>query len=379
MIRFFPVPLLIAALALTGGCNNSKASPAPPPPPEVAVLTVSPETVTLTSEWIGTLDGFVNAQIRPQVSGYLVRRNYEEGALVSKGQVLFEIDPRPFEAVLAQAEARQAEAQAQLGKAQRDTQRDRPLAEQRAIAQSQLDNDVQAELAAQAAIQSAVAAVETARLNLGFTKVTSLINGVAAIATAQIGDLVGPSTLLTTVSQIDPIKAYFPLSEQEYLQIANRINRPTGAGQLFTRDGELTLVLADGREYPQKGRFLAADREIDAKTGTIRISAAFPNAGHTLRPGQFGRVRADTRTVSNAIVVPQRAVTELQGSSQVRVVSADNHITTRTVTTTERVGSGWLVDSGLQPGERIVVEGAPARDGAVVNPKPWQPPAAQGQ
>ncbi|HEY7172446.1 MAG TPA: efflux RND transporter periplasmic adaptor subunit [Vicinamibacterales bacterium] len=378
MTRFCPLPVLLAALALTSACNNSKASPAPPPPPEVAILTVSPESVTLSSEWIGTLDGFVNAQIRPQVSGYLVRRNYEEGALVGKGQVLFEIDPRPFEAALAQAQARQAEAQAQLGKAERDLQRDRPLAEQRAIAQSQLDNDIQAELAAQAAIKSAVAAVETAQLNLGFTKVTSLINGVAAIATAQIGDLVGPSTLLTTVSQIDPIKVYFPLSEQEYLQVADRINR-SGTKQLFTSDAGLTLILADGTVYPERGRFLAADREIDAKTGTIRISAAFPNPGRTLRPGQFGRVRADTRTLPSAIVVPQRAVTELQGSSQVRVVGADNHVSTRTVKTSERVGSGWLVESGLQAGERIIVEGAPVRDGAVVNPKPWQPPAAQGQ
>jgi RND family efflux transporter MFP subunit len=308
-----------------------------------------------------------------------VRRNYDEGAFVSKGQVLFEIDPRPFDAVLAQAQARQAEAEAQLGKAQRDLQRDRPLAEQRAIAQSQLDNDIQAELAAQAAIKSAVAAVETAQLNVGFTKVTSLINGVAAIATAQIGDLVGPSTLLTTVSQIDPIKVYFPLSEQEYLQVADRINRPNGPTQLFSGEGGLSLILADGTVYPQRGRFLAADREIDTKTGTIRISAAFPNASRTLRPGQFGRVRADTRTVPNAIVIPQRAVTELQGSSQVRVVGSDNHVSTRTVKASQRVGSGWLVDSGLQPGERIVVEGAPVRDGATVNPKPWQPPAAQGQ
>ncbi len=378
MIRFVPVPLLIAALALTSGCDNGKAAPAPPPPPEVAVLTVSPETVTLTSEWIGTLDGFVNAQIRPQVSGYLVRRNYEEGAVVSKGQVLFEIDPRPFQAALAQAQARQGEAEAQLGKAERDLQRDRPLAEQRAIAQSQLDNDIQAELAAQAAIKSAVAAVETAQLNVGFTKVTSLVNGVAAIATAQIGDLVGPSTLLTTVSQIDPIKVYFPLSEQEYLQVADRVNRASGPRQLFGSDAGLTLILSDGTVYPERGRFLAADREIDTKTGTIRISAAFPNAARTLRPGQFGRIRAETRTLSNAIVIPQRAVTELQGSSQVRIVGADNHVTTRTIKTTERVGSGWLVDSGLQPGERVVVEGAPARDGAVVNPKPWQPAAAQG-
>jgi membrane fusion protein (multidrug efflux system) len=205
--------------------------------------------------------------------------------------------------------------------------------------------------------------------------VTSLVNGVAAIATGQIGDLVGPTTLLTTVSQIDPIKVYFPLSEQEYLQVADRINRQSGTKQLFSSDAGLQLILADGTVYPERGRFLAADREIDTKTGTIRISAAFPNPRRTLRPGQFGRVRAETRTLQNAIVVPQRAVTELQGSSQVRVVGSDNHVSTRTINTSERVGSGWLVESGLQPGERIVVEGAPVRDGAAVNPKPWQPPA----
>jgi RND family efflux transporter MFP subunit len=377
MTRSWCVLLVLAALG--SGCDNGKASPAAPPAPTVSVLAVSPQNVSLTSEWIGTLDGYVNAQIRSQVSGYLVRRNYQEGAMVAKGQVLFEIDPRPFEAVLASAQARQAEAQAQLGKAQRDLERDRPLAAQRAIAQSQLDNDIQAELAAQAAIKSAVAAVETAQLNVGFTKVTSLINGVAAIATAQIGDLVGPSTLLTTVSQIDPIKAYFPLSEQEYLQVAGRINRPNRPTQLWASDAGLELILADGTVYPERGRFLAADREIDTKTGTIRISAAFPNPGHTLRPGQFGRVRAETTTITNALVVPQRAVTELQGSSQVRVVGPDNRIATRAVRTGARVGSGWIVESGLQPGDHVVVEGAQVRDGGVVNPKPWQPPAAAGQ
>src|SRR5262245_50518894 len=335
--------LSLLALGSTSGCSGSTAAPAPPVPPEVSVTSVSPERVALTREWIATLDGFVNAQIRPQVSGYLIRRSFQEGAMVKKGQVLFEIDARPFAAVLDEARGRVAEAEAQLGKAQRDVARDRPLAEQRAIAQSQLDNDVQAELAASAALKSAQAAVSAAELNLGFTHVVSLVDGVAAIATAQIGDLVGPSTLLTTVSQIDPIKVYFPLSEQEYLQVADRINQPSGAKQLFSGEGGLTLILADGTVYPQRGRFLAADREIDTKTGTIRISAAFPNAGRTLRPGQFGRVRAETRTLPNAIVVPQRAVTELQGSSQVRVVGADNHVTTRTIKASQRVGSGWLI------------------------------------
>jgi membrane fusion protein (multidrug efflux system) len=338
------------------------------------VIVVAPERVAETSDWIATLDGYVNAQIRPQVTGYLLSRNYEEGAVVRKGQVLFEIDRRPLESILAQARAQLAEAEAQLGKTERDQQRDRPLAEQRAIAQSQLDNDVQANLAAQAAVQSATAAVETAQLNVEFTRVTSLIGGVAAIATAQIGDLVGPTTLLTTVSQIDPIKAYFPLSEQEYLQMAGRINRG-GANAPWAGAAPLTLVLADDSVYPRTGSFLAADREIDAKSGTIRISAAFPNPDRTLRPGQYGRVRAETRVRTNALLVPQRAVSELQGSFQLRVVGSDDTVSTKTVKVGDRIGSRWLVEEGLEPGARVIVEGAPTRDGAVVKATPFAPPA----
>jgi RND family efflux transporter MFP subunit len=377
MAAFRSAPLLFLSLTLLlDACSSGKASPPAPAPPEVSVITAAPETVSISSEWIGTLDGYVNAQIRPQVSGYLVRRSYQEGAPVRQGQVLFEIDPRPFAAVLSQAEGRLAEAQAQLGKTERDLERDRPLAAERAIAQSQLDNDIQAHLAAQAAIQSATAAIETAQLNLGFTKVTSLITGIAAIATAQIGDLVGPATLLTTVSQVDPIKAYFPLSEQEYLRIAGRINGPGTSSELWGGEAaSLTLVLADGSVYPRRGRFLAADREIDPKTGTIRISAAFPNPARTLRPGQYGRVRAETNTVEDAIVVPQRAVTDVQGAPQVRIVGPDNRIATRRVKLGDRVGSGWIIGTGLQPGDRVVVEGASAADGSLVNPKPWQPPA----
>ena len=357
------------------------------------MITVTPQPVSLTSEWIGTLDGYVNAQIRPQVSGYLVRRTYEEGAMVRQGQVLFEIDPRPFEAALAAAQARLAEAQAQLGKTERDLARDKPLATERAIAQSQLDNDIQANLAAEATIKSATAAVETAQLNLGFTKVTSLITGVAAIATAQIGDLVGPTTLLTTVSQIDPIKAYFPLGESDYLRLADRINKtpakPTSkasegatgkpgskSGALWSGDTGLTLMLADGSVYPARGRFLAADREIDPKTGTIRISSTFPNPNGTLRPGQYARVRAEIRSLDQAVVVPQRAVAEVQGAFQVQTIDASNRITPRRVKAGDRLGSGWVIDSGLEAGDRVVVEGAPAAPGTVVNPKPWEPPAA---
>jgi membrane fusion protein (multidrug efflux system) len=362
----------VSLLALAA-CQTTRAAVPVAPPPEVSVITVVPERVALTSEWIATLDGYVNAQIHPQVSGYLVQRNYREGAAVQKGDVLFEIDPRPLSAILTQATAQVAQAEAQLAKSARDVERDTPLAAQQAIAQSQLDTEIQAYRAAQANVQSLKAAVETAQLNVGFTRVTSLIDGVAAIATAQIGDLVGPSTLLTTVSQIDPIKAYFPLSEQAYLQVAGRINSG-GAQGPWAGGAALTLVLADDSVYPRRGSFLAADREIDAKTGTIRISAAFPNPDRTLRPGQYGRVRAETRVRTDALLVPQRAVSELQGSFQLRVVGQDNTVGTKTVKVGDRTGSRWIIEEGLQPGMRVVVEGARTTDGTVVNPKPFAAP-----
>jgi membrane fusion protein (multidrug efflux system) len=355
-------------------CQSTKAAGAPPPPPpDVSVITVEPEHVALTSEWIATLDGYVNAQIHPQVSGYLVKRNYREGAAVHKGDVLFEIDPRPLQAALTQANAQVAQAEAQLAKSARDVERDTPLAEQQAIAQSQLDSEIQAYRAAQANVQSLKAAVETAQLNVGFTKVTSLIDGVAAIATAQIGDLVGPNTLLTTISQVSPIKAYFAVSELDYLKMAGRIN---GGGKApWASSAALTLVLADGSVYPRGGAFLAADREIEAKTGTIRISAEFPNPDRILRPGQYGRVRAETNQRTDALLVPQRAVSELQGSFRLRIVDAENKVSTKTVKVGERIGSRWIIDEGLEPGARVVVEGARTTDGTVVTPKPFTAPA----
>ena len=362
-------PLIFAA------CQTTKAATPPPPPPEVSVAAVVERNVPITSEWIATLDGYVNAQVRPQVSGYLVKRDYREGAAVRAGDVLFEIDPRPFEAVLAQAKAQLAQTEAQLGRTARDVERDTPLAHEKAVAQSQLDNDIQANLAAQAAVESARAQVQTAQLNLGFTKVTSLVDGVATIATGQIGDLVGPGTLLTTVSQISPIKAYFPVSEQEYLRMAGSLNG-ANAGQLWDPGAGLELVLSDGSVHPRKGSFLAADREVDLKTGTIRLSASFPNPGNILRPGQYGRVRANTRTLINAHLIPQRAVSELQGGYQVRVVGLDGRIATRAVTTGDRVGRLVVIASGLESGERVAVEGAQfVKDGAVVRPKPFTAPA----
>jgi membrane fusion protein (multidrug efflux system) len=359
----------VAMLPLLQACSRGQAAAAPPPPPAVSVVELTPETVPLSSEWIATLDGFVNAQIRPQVGGYLIKRNYREGAMVRKGHVLFEIDPRPFEATLAQTQAQVAQARAELGRTERDVQRDTPLAQARAIPQSQLDNDIQANLAAQAAVKAVQASVATAELNVGFTKVRSLVDGIAAIATAQIGDLVNPSSLLTTVSQVEPIKAYFSLSEQEYLRIADQINRPGHATGLWKTGTALTLMLADDTIYPASGAFLAADRQIDPRTGTIRISAAFPNPEHLLRPGQYGRVRAATDVVRNALLVPQRAVTELQGTAQVRVVGPDDKVSLKTVTLGGRAGSRWIVRQGLEPGARVVVDATLIPDGTIVTPR----------
>jgi membrane fusion protein (multidrug efflux system) len=368
--------LLFVAMAITAagaaGCGKQEdaTASAAAAPPSVAFVSVSPESVAVTGEWIATLDGNVNAQIRPQVSGYLVRRSYQEGAFVRKGQVLFEIDRRPFETALNQTKSRLAESQAQLAKAERDLARDKPLAEQRAIAQSQLDNDVSARDAAQAAVATAQAAVEAAQLNLGFTDVTSLIDGVAAIATAQIGDLVGPTTLLTTVSQVNPIKAYFPISEQEYLAIAGQVSTPQSAAKLWQASGGLTLVLADGSTYPQRGTVLAVDRDVDPKMGTIRVSATFPNPGNVLRPGQYGRVRAQTAVRDGALLVPQRAVSELQNGFQLKVIAPDNTVNIRTVTLGKRIGNRWIVEKGLQPGDHVVVDSPSLKEGSLVSPHP---------
>jgi membrane fusion protein (multidrug efflux system) len=339
--------------------------------------------VPLTSEWVATLDGYVNAQIQPHVSGYLIRKEYTEGSTVQRGDVLFEIDPRPFQAALDQAGAqlKQAEAQlrqaeAQLMKAAQDVTRDTPLATAKAIAQSQLDTETQAQAgaaaavaAAQAAVAAAGAAVEQDHLNLEFTKVTSLVDGVAGLALGQIGDLVSATTLLTSVSQVDPIKAYFPISEQDYLhEMAGRSEGKSGPP---LQGIPLQLVLADGSTYPRSGHVLWADRQVDGSTGTIRLAAAFPNPGNILRPGQYGRVRAVMRTERNALLVPQAAISEMQGSYRVAVVGVDNKVTIQPVVVGAQVGGDAIVSEGLKAGERVVVGGAQlARDGVTVNPTP---------
>src|SRR5258706_390707 len=365
-------PTLLLLLIMTTACNKGDVqAAAPPPAPEVRVAAVSQQDVPVYSEWVATLDGYVNARIRPQVSGYIIKQNYTEGSLVRRGQVLFEIDPRPFTAALDRAKGDLAQSQAQLGKSTLDVERDTPLAEAKAIAKSQLDNEVQAKLGAQAVVESAKAAVEQAELNLEWTKVSSLVDGIAGIAQVQIGNLVGPTSILTSVSQVEPIKAFFPISEHEYV-LAQRKSSAISSGHTISFFGSaLDLILTDGSLYPQKGKILLADRQVDPNTGTIRIVAAFPNPGNLLRPGQYGRVRVETSMKKGALLLPQSAVAQSQGSYQVAVVGSDHKVSMRAVKTGETVGTMWVIDEGLKPGEQVVVEGLQnLREGTLVTSKP---------
>jgi RND family efflux transporter MFP subunit len=350
---------------------SCKKKAAPTPPPEVQVITLAPTNVPIFEEWIGTLDGFVNAQIRAQVTGYLLAQNYAEGGEVKKGDLLFEIDPRPFQAALDQALAKLAQDQAQAGKTELDVKRYTPLAQEQAISQEQLDNAVQANLAAQAQLKADAAAVENAQLNLGFTKIKSPVDGLAGTAQAQIGDLVGQSgSVLTTVSTINPVKVFFQVSEQSYLAFWRRFIVSTNTDQ----NSSLRLVFSDGSVYPEPGQFFYADRQVNPNTGTLQIFGLFPNPNYILRPGQYGRVRAQTQTRTNVLIVPQRAVTELQGSYQVAVVGETNRVQLQTVKVGDQVGANWIIESGLKSGDRVVVEGTQkAKAGAIVNPEPFDP------
>jgi len=338
--------------------------------PEVEVTPVTQQDVPLYTECIATLDGYVNAQIQPQVSGYLMKQNYKEGTFVHKGDMLFEVDPRPFEAALQQSKGQLAQAEAQLGKTKLDVARDAPLARESAIPQAQLDNDIQAHEAAQAMVAAGKAQVEQADLNLGFTKVRSLIDGVAGLAKGQIGDLVGPTTVLTTVSQVEPIKAYFAISEQQYLKLADRISAVAEGRRRGGEQKILQLVLSDGSVYPRRGSVVLADRQVDVKTGTIRMAGAFENPGGILRPGMFGRVRAVTGVDKAALLVPQRAVVEAQGSYSVVVVGSSNQASIRPVKVGERVGQMWVITDGIKAGEQVIAEGMQkAREGVTVRSK----------
>jgi RND family efflux transporter MFP subunit len=367
-LRMAIIPLALIALTLgLEGCGQSHAAPKLP---DTEVLVAPPvrQDVAVHSEWVATLEGYVNAEIRPQVSGYIISQNYKEGTVVRKGQVLFEIDPRPFQATLDRTRGELAQAEAALSKSTIDVERDTPLVAQMAVPKEKLDNEIQAKRAAEAAVVAAKAAVERAELDLGWTNVTSLVSGVAGIAEVQMGNLVGPNSHLTSVSQVDPIKVYFPVSEQEYLR-ANHLTSSGEAIQLFEASPE--LILADGTVYPHKGKILLTDRQVDTTTGTIRLVAAFPNPGNILRPGQYGRVRIQTSTRKGALLVPQSAVKELQGGYQVAVVGLDNKASIRPVKAGEKVGTMWVIDNGLKPGDQVVVEGVEKlKDGTAVVPKP---------
>jgi membrane fusion protein (multidrug efflux system) len=369
-LRTGAVFLAVAGLGIfVPGCNKSQATTATPVP-EVEVAMVETRDVPVYGEWVATLDGYVNAEIRPQVSGYIIRQNYKEGSLVHKGQALFEIDPRPFQATLDRAKGDLAQAQAQLGKATLDVERDTPLAEGKAIAKSQLDNEVQAKLGAQAAVESAKAAVEQAELNLEWTKVTSLVDGIAGIAQVQIGNLVGANSVLTSVSQVDPIKAFFPINEHEYLIAQSKGNTTSSNHTIRFFGTSIELILTDGSIYPQKGKVLLADRQMDPGTGTIRIVAAFPNPGNILRPGQYGRVRVETSMKKGALLLPQSAVAQSQGSYQVAVVGSDHKVSMRAVKPGATVETKWIIDEGLKPGEQVVVGGLQQlKEGTLVTPK----------
>jgi membrane fusion protein (multidrug efflux system) len=375
MIKQIFTGLVSAVLLLNVfGCSSGKVrAAAPPPAPVVEVAPVIQKNVPVEGEWVGTLEGYVNAQIQPQVSGYLIRQDYREGGFVKKGQLLFEIDPRPFQAVLDQAKGQLAQAQAQMANAELNVKRDIPEAEAHAIPQSQLDTDTQALLAAKASVEADQAAVEQATINLGYTRVTSLIDGIAGINTVQVGNLVGPSAVLTAVSQVSPIKVYFPISEQEYLRMADG----GGPGSVdFTTHASripLQLTLADGSTYPHPGRIVFADRQVNTQTGTIQVVGEFPNSRNLLRPGQYARVQAPTGNITGALLVPQAAVNQQQGTYQVTVVGADNRAQLRTVEVGPRVGTLWVITSGLKPGERVVAVGADkAKEGQAVNPTPYK-------
>ena len=397
--------VLIAVGAFLGVNHfNSQAAPMAPPPPDVVVAPVEQRDLPIEREWIGTLDGMVNASIKAQVPGYILHQDYTEGSFVSKGQLLFEIDPRPFQAAVdqvagqlaqakaqvSQAQAGVAQSQAQLAtaeanqrKAQMDEDRYVPLAKQQAITQQDLDTALQvnraqkAQVAAaqaqvetaqaqieagRAAVKAAEAALETAKVNLDFTRLTSPIDGIAGVAAVQVGNLVGPAgNAITTVSTLDPIKANFTVSEQEYLSLAR-------ANELHKL--ELKLVLADGSVHPHPGRFSFADRQVDSTTGAIRLTGVFANPGNMLRPGQYARVRAATGVHAGALLVPQRAVVDTQGTYTVPVVDWNNTIRFAMVKVGDKVGSNWIVEEGLKPGERVVTDGLfHIRPGAVVNPK----------
>jgi RND family efflux transporter MFP subunit len=378
------ISLMATILTTAGACSKTAARLEVSP--DVEVVQVQQKNVPIYGEWIGTLDGFTNADVRAQVTGYLLRQAYQEGTLVKKGQLLFEIDPRPFQAALDQARGQLAQATAQLanaeavqGRTELDVKRYAPLAKEQAASQQDLDNAIQNNLAAKATIatakaqiKTAEAAVETTKINLDFTRLTAPIDGVAGQAQLQVGALVNPASgPVTSVSTLNPIKVYFTVSEREYLDWNKRF--PTQATlEAANKKVRLQLILADGSVYPHEGTFYFADRQVNESTGAIRIAGLFPNPGNILRPGGYGKVRAAVRVQQNALVVPGRAVSELQGGYQVAAIDDENRVEIRSVKVGDRVGAEWIVSDGVKRGERVVAEGVQkVRPGMIVKPKPF--------
>ena len=350
--------LSAASLLCTVGCKHKQDEQGQRPPLEVAVVAATERDVPIYGEWIGNLDGFVNAQIQPQVAGYLIHQDYKEGEPVHKGQVLFEIDPRPFQASLDQAKGQLQQARAQLELARINVKRDAPLVAAHALAQSQLDTDTQQAAQIEGIVKTDEAAVRMAELNLEWTRVRSLIDGIAGKATVQVGNLVNTQTQLTTVSQVSPIKAFFSISEQEYLAM-NESTRQKGATDLLrgSKMIPLELILSNGESYSQKGNIVYVDRGIDNTTGTITVAGSFPNAQNLLRPGQFAKVRALTNVQKDAVLVPQRAVLDQQGQHIVVVVNGNNMATPKLVKVGKQVGDEWIILEGIKAGDHVVTEG----------------------
>ena len=373
--RFLGAILSASSFLLSNACHRADSGVQPPTP--VFVTEVIEKDVPLYSTWVGTTVGFVNAQIRPQVQGFLVKQNYKDGDFVKAGQLLFQIDDRQYKAALDHALGDLAQSEAVLKKNQLDVARVAPLQARGAVSKEELDDAVQATRGSEAQVKAAKAAVETARLNLEWTKVESPIDGIAEIATVQVGDLVNTSTLLTTVSQVDPIKVTFPISEREYLWAAERVKEhaETGRGK---DEPDLEMILADGTVYKYPGRFYVTNRQVDVQTGTIQVQGTFPNPGNILRPGLYAKVRAATQIRRGALLVPQRAVQETQGQYQVAVVGPDDKVSLRKVKPGDQAGSLWILDEGVQRGERVVTEGLQkVKDGMEVKPQ-VAPPSSPG-
>ena len=365
----------LAAVLLTSACSR-KATQTGPPAPEVLVTTVTPRDVPRILERVATLDGFINANINAQVQGYIVSRDYQEGGVVKKGDLLFQIDPRPFEAALAQAKATLAKDQANLAKAAADEKRARDLFDKKVISDQERDTAVAAAGSNKANVEADEAAVKQAELNLAYAKVTAPIDGIAGFTNNQVGDLVSPTSgALTTVSQIDPIKALVTAGEGPFTDFVSRHPDPKER-EAYIRSVEFELILGNGTVYPHKGKFYALDRSLDPRTGSIRYYVTFPNPGNILRPGQFGKVRFVADMKKGAMVIPQEAVNELQGNFQVALVDQDNKVSIRPVKMGERIGAMWEVTEGLKPGDKVVVQGLQkAREGSIVTAKDWTPPA----